>query len=567
MRKTVRCLTVVFILGVAIVGMVGCSQDKKAQTKSKKLPHVQAIAAESTRMVEFLEATGEVVAVNTVKIQSTVEGPISFCPWREGDHVEQAGQKIIEIDRPLYQQETLAAKAALALAQAKLDDLKAGARPEEIAQAKEAVRHFEDCTSFAKADLERIRSLVKSGSLPGETAEKARVDCVKCQTQLGAAKEQLAMLKAGPTKTEVAITQAAVNEAAAKLDLAQAKINECILSAPFAGIITSVMVRPGDLVIPRMPLLEMMDSSSLVVRFAVPETRIADINKNAKAVVRLDAYPGRTFNAIIERIYPELQHKTRTRLAEAKVLDPIDLLPGQFARISVIVKAIENAIVIPDKAVLSTSRGETVVYVVNNGKISKRKVKIGLEQEQNIQITHGVQSGEMVVTHGNEKLKDGAQVKIINTPPKPEEMKIQQIQFQGKFPIRNREYSKNEIRFNTLGELCQYFRDQIEQHPFARYIDTFDHYAHTTQLNDGIIADNILGAKNVIFCFGKKLTDPRVLSVRPRSIGICETKSQFVISFLETPNPTVTKTMEQWICDLERIQPDEDKQTSGGDVQ
>ena len=424
MKRTVRCLTVVFILGVAILGMVGCNPNENAQPKSKKPPHVQTFAAEKTRLVELLETTGEVVAVNTVTMQATVEGPIAFCPWREGDRVEQLGQKLIEIDRPLYRQERLVAKAALSVARAKLADLKAGARPEEIAQAEESVRHFDDCTSFAKADLDRIRSLVKSGSLPGELAEKARVDYVKCQTQLGTAKEQLSMLKAGPTKTEVAVTQAAVDEASAKLALAQAKLDECILSAPFAGIVTNVLVRSGDLVTPRTSLLKMMDPSSLVIRFAVPETSIADMHKDAEAVVRLDAYPKKTFNARIERIYPELQHNTRTRLAEAKVLDPIELLPGQFARISVAIRAIDGAIVVPDKAVLATAQGEPVVYVVNDGKVSMRKVKIGLEQAQHVQITHGVQSGEIVVTVGNEKLKDGAQVKMTKAAPRPEDKQV-----------------------------------------------------------------------------------------------------------------------------------------------
>ncbi len=423
MRRIARYLTLAFIFGVAIVCMTGCNQDKnaKAKAKSSKASHVQVISAKRTRMVEFLKTTGEVIAVNTVTMQATVEGPISFCPWREGDLIEQAGQKLIEINRPIYRQETLATEAALSVAKAKLADLKAGARPEEIAQAEESVRHFEDCTIFTKADLERIQSLVKSGSLPGEAEEKARVDYIKCQTQLGAAKEQLAMLKAGPTKTEVAIAQAAVNEAAAQLALAQAKLDECILSAPFAGVITNVLVRPGDLVTPRTPLVEIMDPSSLVVRFAVPEIRVADMHKDAEAVVQLDAYPGKTFNARIERVYPELQQNTRTRLAEAKVLDTVELLPGQFARISITIRAIDEAIIVPGKAILATSRGETVVFVVNNDKASMRKVKIGLEQDRDVQIIHGIQSGEMVVTVGNEKLKDGMQVKMTKAVPKPED--------------------------------------------------------------------------------------------------------------------------------------------------
>ena len=401
--------------------MIGCSSGKggKAGGKSKRPRRVEAVAAAKARVVEYLETTGDVVAVNTMTLKATVEGPISFCPWREGDRIEQVGQKLVEIDRPLYRQEVAAAGAALGVAGAKLADLKAGARPEEIAQAKESVRHVEDCTTFAKADLDRIRSLVKSGSLPAETVEKARVGYVKCHTQLGAAKELLAMLEAGPTKTEVAVAQAAVDEAAAKRALAQAKLDECLLKAPFAGVITQVFVRPGDLATPRAPLLKIMDPSSLVVRAGLPESCAADIRKGTEVVVRLDAYAAKTFNARIERVYPRLEWDSRTRVIEAKIIEPVELIPRLFARMSVRGRVADDAIVVPDAAIVTTPRGQKVVYVAKEGKASLRKVTIGLEQEQRVQITEGVRAGEMVVIAGNLNLKDGAKVHVGKAAPAP----------------------------------------------------------------------------------------------------------------------------------------------------
>jgi len=409
---TVRRVLAVAIFVATGIGMIGCSSDENTRGKSKKPPRVQAVAAEKTRLVELLETTGDVVAVNTVTMQATVEGPIAFCPWREGDRVEQAGQKLIEIDRPLYHQEVLAAQGVLAVAKAKLADLKAGARPEEIAQARESVRHFEDCTSFAKADLDRSKSLVESGSLPAELAEKARVSYVKCQTQFGAAKEQLAMLEAGPTKTEIAVQQAVVDEAAAKRDVAQAKLDECLLKAPFAGVITQVFVRPGDLATPRAPLLKMMDPLSLVVRAGLPESCAANIRKGTKAVIRLDAYPGKTFSARIERVYPRLEWESRTRIIEVKIIEPVELIPHLFARVSVQGRVVDEAVVVPDAAIVTTPRGHKVVYVVKDGKASMRKVTIGLEQGERVQITDGLQVSEMVVIAGNLNLKDGAKVQL-----------------------------------------------------------------------------------------------------------------------------------------------------------
>jgi len=127
---------------------------------------------------------------------------------------------------------------------------------------------------------------------------------------------------------------------------------------------------------------------------------------------------------------------------------------------------------------------------------------------------------------------------------------MKKYNFQETYPVFVKEYSKNEMRTKTLDDICQYFYEKIEEHPVARHLHTFDHHAHTADIEGGIINDTIIGAKNVLFCFGKNLMDPKLLSVRPRSIGICETESHFVISFLEAPNPAMTQAMVEWVNDL-----------------
>ncbi len=408
--------TSLLVTAALITGMTGCGPSEKP----KQPPSSRVVVAEAIerRLEESLLTTGDVLAMNTVLLQSTVEGPIAFCPWREGDRIETAGQKLIEIKRPLYIQELASAEAALAVAQAKLDDLKAGARPEEITQAREAMLHFADCTKFAKADLDRVTALVGSGALPAEAREKAHVDFIKCKTQLQSATEQVNMLVGGPTKTEIAILQAAVSEATARRDLAQAKLDECIISAPFAGIITQVYVRPGDMAIPRQPLLKMMDPKSLIVRAGLPENCATDLSEGAAATVQLDAYPGKTYAARVERIYPRLESHSRTRMVEIRITDPVELLPRMFARVSLTGRIIENAILVPSEAIVATPRGDQVLFVAKDGKAIRRKVTLGLEQDGYVQIIEGVEPGEQVVVKGNLNLKNNAR---INTAPKKTE--------------------------------------------------------------------------------------------------------------------------------------------------
>ena len=406
-----RMFPIVVVVSTGLLAVAGCEKQDASAGTAKKPPLVKAVPARTETLTDWLEVTGDVVATNAVTISATVEGPIAFCPSREGDTVEKGGT-LIQIERPVYREEVNASEAALRVAEAKLADLKAGARPEEIAQAAEAVKQLQECTGFAESDMKRIEQMVNSGSLPGEAVEKARVAYVKCQTQLVAAQEKLQMLKAGPTATAVAVQEALVEEAAARLEKAKATLAECAVSAPFAGVITRVYVRPGDLATAKAPLLDLMERDSLVVRFGVPEAQSAAVRQGAKVKLTFDALPGREFDASVSRVYPELDPRTRTRLAEAEIAADVGAAPGMFARVAVAVRTVQNAVIVPDGAVLTTPQGGRAAFVVNGDKAALRSLKIGLEAGGRMQVVEGIQPGEQVIVAGHEALKDGAAVRL-----------------------------------------------------------------------------------------------------------------------------------------------------------
>jgi len=402
---------------LASLCLVGCEgkTDGNQAGAPKKIPTVAVEPVRRESLSRVLELTGETVAVESVVISATVEGPISYCPWREGDAVETSPEKparLIEINRELYRAEVNAAEAALEVAKAKLTDLQAGTRPEEIAKAQETVRQLEESTRFAKNDLDRITKLVDSGSMPGEALEKARVEHIGELAKLSAAKHHLEMLEAGYTKTAIAVQEASVKEATAKLDLAKARLSECVIYAPFSGTITRVHVRRGDMAAAKAPLLEMADLSSLVIRVAVPEAYASAMRTDMKAQVSLDSLAGKTFAASVTRVYPELDRRMRTRTVELVVEEPAQLAPGMFARVRLVLESVADAVTVPQQAIARTPAGGQVAYVVADGKAAMRKVKTGIEQAGRVQVVAGLESGEKVVVTGHERLKDGAEVRV-----------------------------------------------------------------------------------------------------------------------------------------------------------
>ena len=122
-----------------------------------------------------------------------------------------------------------------------------------------------------------------------------------------------------------------------------------------------------------------------------------------------------------------------------------------------------------------------------------------------------------------------------------------------KYPVFVLELARSETSFSSVDEICTYFRARIQAHRCGQFIGIFDHYAHTCSLPEGKVGEDVLAAKNVLFCFGIALPNPYVLAVRPRSIGVAETPTGFVITFLEAPMPLANAAMEDWAKGLRTL--------------
>jgi len=123
---------------------------------------------------------------------------------------------------------------------------------------------------------------------------------------------------------------------------------------------------------------------------------------------------------------------------------------------------------------------------------------------------------------------------------------MQTENFKEKYPILFTKVAKNK----TLDEMVEYFKTKIENHPIAGLIAVFDHFEHTKKLEDGVIAEDILGVKNVIFCFGKEIPNAKMPMIRPRSIAITEYNEYFSVGFMEAPNEVMNQLIVEWVKEL-----------------
>ena len=122
---------------------------------------------------------------------------------------------------------------------------------------------------------------------------------------------------------------------------------------------------------------------------------------------------------------------------------------------------------------------------------------------------------------------------------------MKQTLLQEKYPVYVAEIDKAETSRQSVDEIVSYLKDKIAANPKVQFIGVFDHYAHTKRI-EGEIHPDIKAAVDVIFCFGFALPNPQVLAVRPRSIGVADMGSKFVVSFMEAPMKPANEAMETW---------------------
>ncbi|MBU3900202.1 MAG: efflux RND transporter periplasmic adaptor subunit [Gammaproteobacteria bacterium] len=235
-------------------------------------------------------------------------------------------------------------------------------------------------------NLARTRRLVDIGALPGEQVDTVAANVTRIRSQLARTQESQ---------------------------------SDYVISAPWPGVVSKMIVQEGDVATPRAPLVEIIDPGSLVVRVAVAEAEAAHLRLDVQADVTLDAYPQQTFPARVTRLYPTLDVRTHTRTAELELTKPPLLLTGMFARVSLVRETVPAAITVPSYSLLAAPGGGMAVFVVQDGKALRRKVKIGLEMEGRTLITDGLKPGEMLIVAGQAALKDGAAVQVATAKSQP----------------------------------------------------------------------------------------------------------------------------------------------------
>jgi membrane fusion protein (multidrug efflux system) len=198
----------------------------------------------------------------------------------------------------------------------------------------------------------------------------------------------------------------------ARVAAARSRVADTVIRAPFDGRVGLRRVSVGSLVAPGTVITTLDDTRTIKLDFTVPETVLASMRPGLDLQATSVAYPGQTFAGHVASVDSRVDPQTRSVTVRATLPNERGLLkPGMFLTVK-LVRGEADVLIVPEES-LVPEQGDVYVYVVRDGVASKRKVQTGQRQVGTVQVVAGLEPGEFVVTEGTQKLRDGANVEVV----------------------------------------------------------------------------------------------------------------------------------------------------------
>jgi HlyD family secretion protein len=376
-----------------------------------------------------LTASGYVVAHHKIAVGAKVMGRVAWIGVEKGDKVQQ-GQVLVRLEDSDFRAQSNQARANLAAAQARLDQLRSGSRPQEKLKDKAGVLLAEATLRNAEADYERTEKLVRAGVSSKAELDQATANRDTSRALLQAARQSSAMTDIGPRVEEIRAAAAQVRQMKAALDYAETQLADTEIKAPVSGTVLQRIVERGEMVSPsamgesgaRTSVVALADLDDLQIELDISQTDFARLKMGQRAEIIPEAFPNLKYTGFIAEIAPEANRAKATVQVKVKVDNPDEQLrPEMNARVNFLseeqpAQGTVAPRVLVAKAAVVRRDGSAFVFVIKGNKVEQRSIRLGDEAGDSYYVLEGLSGGESTATTGAEKLRDGDRVKISGSP-------------------------------------------------------------------------------------------------------------------------------------------------------
>jgi multidrug efflux pump subunit AcrA (membrane-fusion protein) len=396
-------LLVPVIAGISVLTLSGCSRQAPVQAKQDTGPvKVRTAPVTARELQRVVESVGSLFPYEEVTISSEIEGPVREVTADLGDRVE-AGQVLVRVDEE--EQRYLLTQQEAQLRQA-LERLGLRHEKDRVSDIRETpdVRRAQADLFDAEQRYKRVRELVEQG--------------IGSRQDLDQAQARYQAMQAGydNTLTQTRNLIQDVERLKAAVELQRKKLRDASIRAPFVALVKERQVNVGQFVRPNTPVFVLVKTDPIRLRIEAPEKMAPWIKVGQVAEVSLEAFPGRHFRGKIWRISPTVEQSKRTFVVEALIDNPAgELKPGSYAKASIRTDRYDRIRLIPVLAI-NYIFGSNKAYVVRDGAIEARDLKLGDRFGEDVEVLEGLREGEEIAISQITRLDTGTRVEVAGGP-------------------------------------------------------------------------------------------------------------------------------------------------------
>ncbi len=390
------------LLAGAMLLLSGCGKSTPSvlgDAAHPALVHVYTVAEETAQ--RRVQASGSLFPFEESIISAQVEGRISQVLADVGDNVKE-GQPLIVLDPQELQFEVDRQRGIVRQVRAQLG-INPGDPPPSDPKTLASVQRAEADRFEADQKYNRAREMFQDKLISQQQLDEAASRFQSTRATYDVALQEVDRLKALLVSSE------------ASEKLAEKKLNDAIIRAPFPGSVKTREVHPGEFLRVQSPVMVLVRTDRLRARLAVPERWAGWVKDGATVDLQVQAFPNETFHGQISRINPSVSQDSRTFDAEALLINADGRLkPGFFVQASIPSEKEEKTIFLPERAV-NYRYGVYKVFLLHGNQVSERQIRPAGQTEdergRRFEIAEGLKPGDRVAVAVSGELQDGATVR------------------------------------------------------------------------------------------------------------------------------------------------------------
>src|SRR6266478_6982378 len=371
------------LLGVSLAASFlssGCSKGGVAEASPTVT--VQVGAAENQTIERKVIGEATLYPLEQAAIVPKISAPVKKFYVAKGSKVH-AGQLLAELEN----RDLLAAqeenRGAYAQAEAGYE--------QAVQKAKQDLTLSKETLDAAQKLYNARQELYKQGAVSAKDVDDANVALIQARNAYESSQKQL----------DLKMAEGQLAAAKGRSASVEANLNYSKIVSPIDGVVTDRPVYPGEMASSSGPLITVMNLSQVVARTHIDQQEASQLKVGDAATISVPGQPG-ALKGKVSLVSPALDPASTTVEVWVQTPNPGERLkPGSNVQVQIVAQAIPHAIVIPAEALLTTSEGDTSVIILDtDNKPHKKKVKVGIRDDGDVQITEGLQGGERVVTVG-----------------------------------------------------------------------------------------------------------------------------------------------------------------------